>query len=303
MMKHRTLGKSGLEVSEIGFGCMSLPAADTDAVRILRRALDEGVTLFDTADLYDHGRNEAVVGRALKGRRAQVVLATKVGNRWRADGSGWDWVPSRSYILDAVHDSLRRLGTDYIDLYQLHGGTLEDPIDDIIDAFEQLQQQGVIRAYGISSIRPAVIREYVRKSGITSVMMQYSLLDRRPEEAALDLLHAHDIRVIARGPLARGWLSGRPAPDRTEGYLDHAVEQLLAVREGLSARSDDTRSAAHLALRYPLAHPAVAAVIPGASRLEQLLENTAAGTLPDLTPEELTGIQRLAPAHRYQAHR
>lgn len=303
MMKHRTLGKSGLEVSEIGFGCMSLPAADTDAVRILQRALDEGVTLFDTADLYDHGRNEAVVGRALKGRRAQVVLATKVGNRWRADGSGWDWVPSRSYILGAVHDSLRRLSTDYIDLYQLHGGTLEDPIDDIIDAFEQLQQQGVIRAYGISSIRPAVIREYVRKSGITSVMMQYSLLDRRPEEATLDLLHAHDVRVIARGPLARGWLSGRPAPDRTEGYLDHAAEQLLTVREGLSALADDTRSAAQLALRYPLAHPAVATVIPGVSRLEQLLENAAAGCLPDLTPEELSGIQRLAPAHRYQAHR
>jgi len=146
-MTYRTLGTSGIEVSAVGLGCMSLGTEKTKAERILRRALDLGVTLFDTADLYDHGVNEDLVGGALQGVRDKVVIATKVGNRWRPDGSGWDWDPSGEYILREVHESLRRLHTDYIDLYQLHGGTVDDPTDETVRAFERLLQDGTVRAW------------------------------------------------------------------------------------------------------------------------------------------------------------
>src|SRR5687768_1382194 len=203
-MKYRQLGRSNLEVSEIGLGCMSLPMHDEAAcLQIIDRAIELGINFFDTADLYNKGENEIIVGRALKHKRKQMIIATKVGNQWRKDGSGWDWNPGKSYIIDSVEDSLRRLQTDYIDLYQLHGGTIDDPIDDTIEAFEILQQQGKIRYYGISSIRPNVIREYVSRSKIVSVMMQYSLLDRRPEETCLDLLKQNNIGVLTRGSIAQ----------------------------------------------------------------------------------------------------
>lgn len=205
-MKYRRIGKTSLKVSEISFGCMSLDVTSKDSESLLRSAVDHGINFFDTADLYDKGENERVVGKALQSVRNQVIIATKVGNQWREDGSGWDWNPTKTYILKAVEDSLRRLNTDYIDLYQLHGGTIEDPIDETIEAFELLKEQGKIRAYGISSIRPNVIREWVSKSNMSSVMMQYSLLDRRPEEAMLELLGTHDISVITRGTLAKGLL-------------------------------------------------------------------------------------------------
>ena len=155
------------------------------AETLLLRALEGGINYFDTADMYLKGLSETILGRTFRGKRNQVILATKVGNQWRSDGSGWDWNPSKKYILESVEQSLNRLQTDYIDLYQLHGGTMEDPIDDIIEAFEFLQSAGKIRYYGISSIRPNVIREWVKRSSMVSVMMQYSLLDRRPEEEML----------------------------------------------------------------------------------------------------------------------
>ncbi|MDQ3289799.1 MAG: aldo/keto reductase, partial [Bacteroidota bacterium] len=174
-MQYKVLGKSDLQVSTISFGCMSLsPNNPAESIRLLKEAFANGITYFDTADLYDKGENEKIVGQAFRENRQQVIIATKVGNQWRPDGSGWDWNPRKDYILKAVEGSLQRLHTDYLDLYQLHGGTLDDPIDETIEAFELLKQQGKIRYYGISSIRPNVIREYVKRSNIVSVMMQYS---------------------------------------------------------------------------------------------------------------------------------
>ena len=181
-MEYRKLGKSDLNISVIGFGCMSLKDNQQQNETIIHEALEYGINYFDTADLYDKGMNEVSVGKALKSKRAKAILATKVGNQWRSDGSRWDWNPNKKYILAAVEESLKRLQTDYIDVYQLHGGTIDDPVDETIEAFELLQKQGKIRWYGISSIRPNVIREYVQRSNIVSVMMQYSLLDRRAEE-------------------------------------------------------------------------------------------------------------------------
>ena len=236
------LGASGLTVSEIGLGCMSLERAGDEAEAIVHRALDRGVTLFDTADLYGRGANEALLARALGARRREVIVATKVGNRWHDARDGWHWDPSPSYIRTAVEASLRRLATDYIDLYQLHGGTIDDPIDDVIATFEALRQAGTIRAWGISSIRPNVIREYAARASLASVMMQYSVLDRRPEERAMPLLRDRGISVIARGPVAKGLLAdspgsgayGSPArgkPARAE--LGHDRDRVAAVQRVL----------------------------------------------------------------------
>ena len=205
----------------MGFGCMSLER-EQESARVIHKAVESGVNFFDTADLYEKGMNEERLGRILRGKRDEVVLATKVGNQWRPDGSGWDWNPSKEYIIGAVEASLARLQTDRIDLYQLHGGTMDDPIDETIEAFELLQQQGKILYYGISSIRPAVIREYIRRSRIISVMMQYSLADRRPEEACLGELKAAGIGVLARGVVMKGLLSGKPAAT----YLGHSATEM-----------------------------------------------------------------------------
>jgi aryl-alcohol dehydrogenase-like predicted oxidoreductase len=300
-MKMNQLGSSELMVSEIGLGCMSLGTDERKAVALVHEALDRGINLLDTADLYEDGRNEELVGKAIQGRRDRVVLATKAGNRRFPGQEGWIWDPSKQNIKSAVKGSLSRLKTDYIDLYQLHGGTIEDPIDETIEAFEELKQEGVIRYYGISSIRPNVIREYVARSSIVSVMNQYSIVDRRGEEEALPLLQEHGISVIARGPLASGVLAGNREP--AKGYLDYGLEELQALREQLQSLVTGERSLSQLAIRYSLSHPAVAAVIPGASSRDQLLQNIEAANFPMLTEEEVQAIRRMSKPNRYVLHR
>ncbi|THF77099.1 aldo/keto reductase [Cohnella fermenti] len=305
-MKKNRLGKSELFVGEIGLGCMSLGTEAGKAAAILHEALERGVTLLDTADLYDDGRNEEIVGQAIKGRRSEVVLATKVGNRRIPGQDGWTWDPSKAYILSAVKDSLRRLGTDYIDLYQLHGGTIDDPIGETIEAFEQLKREGVIREYGISSIRPNVIREYASRSSIVSVMNPYSIVDRRAEESVLPLLQERSISVIARGPLASGALAAGRQP--AKGVTDYDLSELETLREGLTRLAENAdagggRTLTQLALRYSLAHPTVAAIVPGASSREQLLQNLAAAETPALTDDELLAIRSLSKANTYLQHR
>ena len=298
-MKQNRLGASDLFVSEIGFGCMSLGTSRAAGVGLLEHAFDAGVTFFDTADLYDHGENERIVGEAFRGKRDRVVIATKVGNRWNEDGKGWRWDPSRAWILEAVRHSLERLQTDYIDLYQLHGGTLDDDLEETVEAFEELKTAGMIRAYGISSIRPQVVRAWLERSSLSSVMMQYSLLDRRPEEKVLALLHEHSVSVVARGPVAKGLLADKPAAD----YLNYREEEVAEVQRGLESFTRPDRSKAQLALRYALASESVASVIPGASIYNQLVENVTAAATPPLTPTELDTLQKLTKADRYEKYR
>jgi aryl-alcohol dehydrogenase-like predicted oxidoreductase len=303
-LKKRKLGNSDLWVTELGLGCMSIGTEEKAAREIIETALDEGINYFDTADLYDFGENEKIVGTALKEVRDKVVIATKVGNRWKSDKSGWSWDPSKSYIKEAAKQSLQRLGTDYIDLYQLQGGTIEDPIDDVIEAFEELKAEGLIRYYGISSIRPNVIREYVKKSQIISVMMQYSILDRRPEEVALPLLHEHGISVVTRGPLAKGLLSDKMLEKVSQkGYQDYSEQELLEVLPTLMDRLASNRSFTEIALQYNLSHPGVASVIAGASSPEQVRINAKSIRSQPLTQQEVTIIKEISKAGTYKDHR
>jgi aryl-alcohol dehydrogenase-like predicted oxidoreductase len=297
-MQYRLLGKSDLSVSEIGFGCMSLGHDDVDNARLIHHALDLGINFFDTADLYEHGQNEMTVGKALQAKRAAVIIASKVGNQWKEDGSGWNWNPGKDYIIAAVEASLKRLQTDYIDLYQLHGGTLEDPIDETIAAFETMQQQGKIRYYGISSIRPNVIREYVKRSHMVSVMMQYSLLDRRPEETCFPLLLENNIGVLARGSVAKGLLVDKPAAPYLN-YTEEAVEAAAAI----NALSSPSRGAAQTALRFVLQQPAISSAIVGIRTAAQLEDALRAVQAPALQPEEIVALKQVIPVNRYEQHR
>ncbi|MFC9597196.1 aldo/keto reductase [Peribacillus butanolivorans] len=301
-MKNRRLGNSELFVSEIGLGCMSLGTVESQESEIIQAALDEGINYFDTADLYNFGVNEEIVGKNLKSVREQVYIATKVGNRWNENKDSWSWDPSGTHIKTAVKDSLKRLGTDYIDLYQLHGGTISDNIEETVEAFEDLKKEGYIRYYGISSIRPNVIKKFTEKSDLDSVMMQYSLLDRRPEEW-MPLLENKQISIIARGPLAKGLLSEKMLEKANEdGYLDYSYQELKdllpQLKDKLSGRKlNDT------ALQFVLSHQSVAAVVPGASSVQQLRENCRAVNSSSLSETELDVLKQLTKVNKYESHR
>ena len=267
--------------------------------RLIHRALETGINFFDTADLYDKGLNEQMLGKIFHDRRENVILSTKVGNQWRNDGSGWDWNPRKEYILRAAEDSLRRLGTDHIDLYQLHGGTMEDPIDDIIEAFELLQQQGKIRYYGISSIRPNVIRTWVSRSKLTSVMMQYSLLDRRPEEACLDLIQRAGVGVLVRGALARGLLVNKPAVP----YLGYNEGEVAKMAAAVGSHSGKERSAGQTALSFVIVNSAVSTVVSGVRTLAQLEDAAGVMGVPRLKEDELRELRGVLPVNVYKDHR
>ncbi|CAA9280652.1 MAG: Uncharacterized oxidoreductase YqkF [uncultured Adhaeribacter sp.] len=299
-MQYHKLGKSDLQVSAVSFGCMSLTGTDRAAhIQLLHEAAAHGINFFDTADLYEKGENEKLLGEAFRHKRSEIILATKVGNQWRPDGSGWDWNPRQAYILAAVENSLKRLQTDYIDLYQLHGGTLEDPIDETIEAFELLKQQGKIREYGISSIRPNVIREYVQRSNIASVMMQYSLLDRRPEETCLDLLQQSKIGVLARGSLAQGLLASKPAKD----YLTYPAAAVNQLAQTVRAVAGTNRRPAEVAVQYVLAHPAVSSAVMGIRTPEQLKDSRLVSEAKALSEVELNQLKQTLPPNTYDQHR
>lgn len=298
-MKYQVLGKSALNISKIGFGCMSLKPDQKDFNQIIDAAIDHGINYFDTADLYEKGLNEILLGKAFKGKRDKVIIATKAGNQWRADGSGWDWNPRKDYILKCADESLKRLQTDYIDLFQSHGGTIEDNIDETIEAYKILLKQGKIRYYGLSSIRPNVIREFVKKSNIISVMTQYSLLDRRPEENTLQLLHDHNIGVLVRGSVASGLLIDKPA----KPYLTLSESQVNAAAKAIESVSSNQRSSAQTAIQYVLKNPAVTAAVVGIRTMEQLKEAVETIDKEPLTEEEMKILKESVPVNFYEQHR
>lgn len=281
----------------LALGCMSFHTL-AQGRPIIHAALDAGIEFFDTADLYDQGENEAILGQLLQSKRQELIIATKVGNRWNADGKSWQWVPRKSYILKAVEESLKRLKTDYIDLYQLHGGTIDDPLEEVVEAFEHLKEQGKIRAYGISSIRPNTIQKWTALGAATTCMSQYSLLDRRPEAFILDHLQQAQQKMLVRGALAKGLLAGKLA----NNYLNWTEKEVADIQTLLKAYGQPNILA--IALHYVLRHSAVSHIVLGASSATQLEQSISAWKDQQIPPaffEQL--LAKLPAANEYVLHK
>ncbi len=278
----------------VGFGCMSLQGRRIENIQLLRNAYNNNINFYDTADLYDQGRNEQLVGDALSPFRAKVQIATKVGNEWNKSGTEWRWNPTKEYILKAADKSLERLKTDYIDLYMLHGGTLNDPIDETIEAFEILKQQGKIINYGISSIRPNVIKEWIKRSNMSTVMMQYSLIDRRPEEECLDLLNKADVSVITRGTLAKGMLINKPAKE----YLGYTEEEIQRIKKAVTKTIDPLSAC----IQYVNKHLAVKTTFIGI-RTKEHLNKIISSRSNNVSKETLNQLSHILPPNLYLKHR
>lgn len=266
--------KSGIEISELGLGCMSLGIDYKKAQSIIESAIDNGITYFDTADIYDQGVNEEIVGKALKKyqNRDDIVIGTKVGNRLTDDGH-MTWDPSKKHIKESVKGSLKRLGLNHLDLYQLHGGTIDDPLDETISAFDELKQEGYIRAYGISSIRPNVIDYYLKNSQIETLMSQFNLIDNRPESLINDV-HDKQVKILARGPVFKGLLTSKSVDVIDEkfenGVLDYTQDELGSTIASIKELESNLTA---LSFKYLTSHDAMGSIIVGASNVEQLEEN------------------------------
>lgn len=286
-----------LSLPAIALGCMSLPESYSEAEKILHRAMDSGISFFDTADLYQKGKSEENLGRALKAKRAHLLLSTKVGNQWNKEKTAWSWNPRKAYMLQAVEESLKRLRTDYIDLYQLHGGTLDDPWDEIVEAFELLKNQGKIRAFGISSIRPNVIRKIMDMNPPATIMMQYNPLDRRPEEEIFPLLEKTDTRVLARGAFAKGILIDKPIVS----FLDLPGEKVSEIKAEIFSLGFSHEA---VLIRFGLAEKAVSSLVIGASSPEQVDKLVKGFEESQTVPADLIQqLKRKFPPNLYHDHR
>jgi aryl-alcohol dehydrogenase-like predicted oxidoreductase len=308
-MRQRTLGQ-GLTVPELGLGCMGMSQSygipdDDESVATIHRALDLGVKLLDTADSYGPHTNERLVGTAIKGRRAEVALATKFGQEFRPDGTrGINGRPD--YVRRACDDSLQRLGVDHIDLYYQHRVDPEVPIEETWGTLSELVGAGKVRFLGISEAAPATVRRAHAVHPIAAGQYEYSLFSRDPEAELLPLLRELGIGMVCYSPLGRGLLTGtlppagefgerdfrRQAPRFQGGNLAHnlAVARQIA---GLAAMKGVTP--AQLALAWVLAQGDDLAAIPGTKRRAYLEQNLAATEIV-LTPDELRHLDDVAPA-------
>lgn len=283
---------------QLALGGMSLSLDHQQNARMVHQALALGIQTLDTADLYQRGFNEASIGKAISGKRQEVFLISKGGNQADPRGDGWVWNPTPSYLSQALDASLKRLGTDYLDGYLLHGGTMEDPIDDLVELLDRAVQSGKIRFYGISSIRPTVIQAWIARSGLRFVMSQYSLLDRRPEEEIFPMLAAAGVSVLVRGALAKGLLAGKAATS----YLDRSEAEVAKIVAGLNTIAP-TQAPGHTALRFAQVKAPEPVLVVGASRPSQLVENAGMVSRPPLTKDEWLHLARMAPPSQYDAHR
>ena len=296
-MQKRQLGASTLQISELSLGGMSLPTDLSAAKYVVDAALDAGINYFDTADLYDRGQNEEIYGELLKKQRAELIIATKVGNRWQEGVDGWQWDPSPQHIKEAVHKSLARLQTDYIDVYQLHGGTIADPWDEMIDTFESLKKEGLIREYGISSIRPNVFTPFSKNSAAISNMMQFNILDQCAMEW-FEALHEHGVSVVTRGSIAKGLLTSEWSA-RLKDYMNYSKDELATIIPKIEAQFGDIHAAA---LAFNLQFPQVASTVIGARTMQQLTTTIEAYE----KSKALQGIEQIltfTKQDKYNAHR
>jgi len=308
-MKTRKLGLGGPEVSAIGLGCMGMSAfyggADEgQSIDVIHRALDLGVTLFDTAEMYGPHTNEVLLGKALKGRRDQAFIATKFGINRQADGSAvTDGSPAN--VRRAVEGSLSRLGVDHIDLYYQHRMDPDTPIEETVGAMGELVKEGKVRFLGLSEAAPATLRRGHAEHPITALQTEYSLWSRDPEDEILATVRELGIGFVPYSPLGRGFLSGDIrsiddlAPDdyrRTNPRFmgDNFQKNLDLVAAVAAIAADKGVTAAQLALAWVLAQGEDLVPIPGTRRIATLEQNVAAADIA-LTPEDLARIEAVFP--------
>ncbi|MCM3721988.1 aldo/keto reductase [Solibacillus isronensis] len=296
-MKKRQLGTSNLHISEISLGCMSLPPNPAEAEEVIHAAIDAGINYYDTADLYNQGDNEKVVGAALKQHRNNIYLASKVGNRWEEGKEGWSWDTSANYINKAVRDSLQRLQTDYLDLYQLHGGTTEDNWEEITDTFESLKKEGLIREYGISSIRPNVFMPYLQNSNAISNMMQFNIFDERASEF-FEPIQQTGASVVTRGSIAKGLLTNEWRT-RLKSFMSYDEPAAKDVLQKIEQQFGDVHATA---LAFNLQYPAVASTVIGARTVAQLQQNLDAYEKAQ-SIQNISEIDNWTKTDRYTEHR
>jgi aryl-alcohol dehydrogenase-like predicted oxidoreductase len=310
-MKHITIG--GLDVSRIGLGAMSMSGyydiaagSDAESVRAIHRALDLGVTHVDTAEIYGPFLNEELVGRAIKGRRNQVVLATKFGIVSHSGGGPGVLDSSPANVRVAIEGSLKRLGTDHVDLYYQHRVDPKTPIEDTIGAVAKLVAEGKVRHIGLSEAGPATIRRAHAVHPVTALQTEYSLWTRDPEAELLPLLRELGIGFVPYSPLGHGFLTGtirsndelaaddwRKTNPRFTG--ENLRRNLRIVDEVKAVASEAGATPAQVALAWLLAQGDDIAPIPGTKRVARVEENAAADRVA-LTATQIERLNHLTPA-------
>jgi aryl-alcohol dehydrogenase-like predicted oxidoreductase len=312
-MYERELGRNGLKVSAIGLGCMGMSdfydpkqQNDEESIRVIHRFLDAGGNFLDTADMYGVGRNETLVGKAIKGRRDEVVLATKFGNVRNDKGEYLGIRGDPEYVRASCDASLRRLGVDVIDLYYQHRVDPKTPIEDTVGAMADLVKAGKVRHLGLSEAAPATIRRAAKVHPIAALQTEYSLWSRDVEDEILPTVRELGIGFVAYSPLGRGFLTGQlktiddlPADDwrrnapRFQGENFQKNLELVQKIEEMAAAKGCTAS--QLALAWVLAQGPDIVPIPGTKRVKYLDDNLGAVNI-DLTGNDLAEIDAILPA-------
>ncbi len=317
-MKTRALGLNGPEVSAIGLGCMGMSAFyggsdEAQSIAVIHRALDLGVTLLDTAEMYGPHTNEVLVGKALKDRRDQAFLATKFGINYNEDRSRLMTDGSPANVRRAIDGSLKRLGVDHVDLYYLHRVDPDTPIEDTVGAMAELVTAGKVRFLGLSEAAPETVRKAHAVHPITALQTEYSLWSREPEDELFALCRELGIGFVPYSPLGRGFLSGDIrsvddlAPDdfrrSNPRFMGENFQKNLDLVEAVKAiAADKGVTAAQLALAWVLAQDPNLVPIPGTRRIPTLEQNIAAVDL-SLTPEDMARIEAVFPRDAAAGHR